>query len=241
MNHSYIEFTVLKSKISPSIAPGHLYINVQIFYSFDPNTIDENGKKGKFKIVTKNSRLKSGSILKFPMDQSNNPITSISVDLYGEEKNLTVEVGCGVISKENLQNLDKESTQTVTVNIFDKAKSDLKLGKIQFMMFVKYLFSSTVPSKEDLLGSESTSRNHNNIYDREVGARSQKISRLVPNNFRFRPINKRVNWDKIRTINIERLVNKNDQVAIESCVDDVLTGDISNEGSFRPHSLLLVN
>jgi hypothetical protein len=56
------------------------------------------------------------------------------------------------------------------------------------------------------------------------------IDTAVPG-FRFRRLSKAVNWNKMRVIDLNRVIEMNDVSTILSCVDDVALGDAAEEGN----------
>jgi hypothetical protein len=55
------------------------------------------------------------------------------------------------------------------------------------------------------------------------------FSTVIPG-FRFRRLSKAVNWNRLRGINVDRVVENNDVKTVLSCIDDIALGDAAEEG-----------
>lgn len=51
----------------------------------------------------------------------------------------------------------------------------------------------------------------------------------IPQGFRFRKLDRGVNWDRIRNLNMERVLKNNDTAMLMSCIDDIALGCLEDE------------
>lgn len=63
------------------------------------------------------------------------------------------------------------------------------------------------------------------------------FNRPIPG-FKFRRLSKAINWHRLRGIDIEKVVERNDIKTLLTCLDDVTVGDAAEEGQLLPRLLL---
>lgn len=57
------------------------------------------------------------------------------------------------------------------------------------------------------------------------------LDKNIPLNFQFKKLNKKINWDRIKGLNLDRIINKTDVATLMTVVDDISKGDISQKGN----------
>ena len=57
--------------------------------------------------------------------------------------------------------------------------------------------------------------------------------------FGFHTLNKSINWERVRTLNLERIEKKTDSKLLLTVLDDVALGAIQPEGNYSTYYLLI--
>lgn len=97
-----------------------------------------------------------------------------------------------------------------------------RIGKVLTSVFVQELYdegnkATTIPRRKNGVQGKD------NYYS--------TLSERPPDDFRFRRLNKAVNWQRLRATDIDRVIQSNNIRSVLSCMDDVAYGDVSNEGN----------
>eukprot|EP00602_Paraphysomonas_sp_CaronLab_P000810 CAMPEP_0185028984 /NCGR_PEP_ID=MMETSP1103-20130426/15084_1 /TAXON_ID=36769 /ORGANISM="Paraphysomonas bandaiensis, Strain Caron Lab Isolate" /LENGTH=891 /DNA_ID=CAMNT_0027563583 /DNA_START=330 /DNA_END=3002 /DNA_ORIENTATION=+ len=123
---------------------------------------------------------------------------------------LTTFIGTGDVNISTLDNKD--------VTYCDVYNNGDRVGKVFY-----YVYISKTYVDNDTSGKPMASKR------REGSVYSEMNQKQVPPGFRFRKLGRRINWDRIRSLNLERVTYTADAPLLLTCLDDVATGDVSQE------------
>jgi len=151
-------------------------IRMQLEASFD----DATSSLSEF------TKLKAGTCFKFPCD---NFITKIIVRLVKDTGDVRVILGEGAIDDLEAFVKKDDVTKTVSTSVHTLGSSGCRIAKIVFKTEYRQMFSDMPRG----MGHE------------EKAQRQDSNHRVLPS-FRFKNLSRKVNWNKIKGINLDRIV-----------------------------------
>lgn len=93
-----------------------------------------------------------------------------------------------------------------------------KVGKVRCLVYV-----------QDRFHKGSQKPKHRRRRTGGPAIREAPERREIPQGFRFRKMDRGINWDRIRNLNMERVVMNSDTAILMSCIDDIALGNLEDE------------
>lgn len=140
-------------------------------------------------------------------------IDEVHMHFYYIDDLLAVEVGSSVYElKKDKQFLSDGSNVEVILPVRVKGSLD-RVGKVMLNISVQAMYEGEAP------------------YDKKPVSRpdASEYNLSIPG-FRFRRLTRSVNWERIRAFHVDRVIQNNDTHCLLACLDDLATGDVSQEG-----------
>lgn len=213
-------------------------------------------KRAEFDDVeeTKVKKLRSGLVIRIPWDDSIKSLTLFVFSLPSTEDSpslppkLTAVVVGGVLldNKDIKLKQQLQLGQDTTIELFHVRKNNggpperVRMGKISCRLklhrgevddqnVLKYRGESRgLPSDDGGNDAPFFIPKVSSASNAGKAADDLQIHR-PPDNFRFQRLARRLNWERLRSLNLEKIVHENDVATLFSCIDDVASGDISQQ------------
>jgi hypothetical protein len=128
---------------------------------------------------------RSGSIFKIPCDNS---IMYIAIRLVNDVGDVRVVLGDGRINELSKLSIDSVEAVTINTSIYSIASSSNRIAKVTFKAEYRQMFSDMkkIPKQQ---------------------SQQEKVNRHVLPSFRFENLSRKINWNKVRGIHLDRLVS----------------------------------
>lgn len=156
-------------------------------------------------------RVSSGSQYCLPWSDS---ITAVSLHFYYIDALLSVEIGSSVYElAQDRKFVSDGSSARVILDIMLKG-SQQRVGKVVCDVSVQNLFDGPGRARRQAPRHETQDQQLN----------------LADPDFRFKRLTRSVNWERVRGLQLDRVVQTADTRSLLACLDDVVCGDVSQEG-----------
>ena len=142
-------------------------------------------------------------------------LSTVSVVLSSVNGPVTTYVGSSNLSTREFTEFDTDDGTTEKNFKLFNSNGD-SVGKVRCLLYVqdRYLRKSQHQRK----------RRTGKPTIKENSRRSE-----IPAGFRFRKLDKAINWDRIRNLDMERVIKHNDATLLMSCIDDFALGNLEDE------------
>ena len=184
----------------------------KLFFQLDAIYIDNNENRKIFTITR--TKLKAKTSCKIPLDDECSVKINIILSQNGEEDTHII-LAKGLLLDVTKDYFRSKQIFQTNADIFS-VTDDRKIGKICFNSEFRSLYSSVEDTR----------------YPRPDKQNSKMDFCIVPqvlNSFRFKKLSGRIKWERLKSLNIERLMDRHDSATLMSFIDDVATGDVSDE------------
>jgi hypothetical protein len=160
-------------------------------------------------------QLKVGAQLAIPWSDR---LDGVRLNYYYIDDQLKMEVGSSSYHIPNERGFSFDEPNRIALDIFPNGGLN-RIGKVLCLLSVEKFYD------------DERDNQHGKVkpVEKKSSSSSFHFDEVVPG-FRFRRLSKAVNWNKIRTMDIDRIIEMNDVSSILSCVNDVALGDATEEG-----------
>lgn len=131
------------------------------------------------------SAFRSGSVFKIPCE---NNIMSIGILLVKDVGDVRVVLGDGRINDLSKLSIDNEEAVTINTSIYSIGSSSNRIAKVTFKAEYRQMFSNM----------KKVPKQH---------SQQEKVNRHVLPSFRFENLSRKINWNKVRAMNLDRIVS----------------------------------
>ena len=178
----YIRLEIVRSKLSRGRVAENETVRIYILAYFEDSTIS----KSDF------CKFKPGTIFKIPCDSL---VKKLSVHLIKDDGDVRTALGAGDVDDIHKLLVKNDGDLLLAASIFPTTSMQQRkrVAKVQFKAQLRRMFVDT--SNADLTKPLS-------------GATTSSSASVVPPNFRFQPLTRKVNWDKVRNLNLDRIVSE---------------------------------
>ena len=198
----YLRLEIIRTKVSKGINLASVRIQIASY-------IDDSNATSPPALLSEICKLKAGTVFKIPCGSS---ILKLVVHLSTDSSDIQIVLGSGAVEDISKLNIDRDSVHMLSAYIFNQAgTSTKKISKVHFKAEYRSFFS-----KNEKVSLTSTDQ-------------KDTSNRLVLPNFRFQQLSRKVNWDKVRSLNLMSITDKTDISSLLSCFNDIVHGDFSAE------------
>ena len=218
----YFRLEILRAKVTKSETgldkdSSRLRVRIQSCFS----------EQDAYPLQSESTKLSPGAAFKIPCEA---PIQKIRVDLLNDGKDFS-QIGTGVVDERELAKLRDEKRSKnepifLSCYIYSVA-NETKIAKIYFKGIFRTLFTDDA-DKNPSRSTIKVSPNKSNRAQKKDTQSDHQDSVILPN-FRFQPLSRHVSWNKVRALNLSRIIDKCDTGSLMSCLADVMNGDVSGE------------
>lgn len=191
-----INFEIIRRKLDRYIVNKYS----KIICSIDSHQNDRNRRNSNRNENENNNQIKkehfyyltSNTIISTPYNQNQN---EIKLNIFVIDGSLTIYLGYCSFQCFNSENNSEEDNQNEIKMSYIIDANNNHIGKIYYTVTISKLYSDQAPKEKN--PSKST-RSRNKFFE---GSKRD----IIPS-FRFQRLGKKVNWDLVRSLNLERFV-----------------------------------
>lgn len=143
-------------------------------------------------------------------------LQKLILQVYQIDGPISVDIGtCTLLLSESERNVLVNMHQTLSDIVVDIASaSNQKLGKVMISIHAQNVYKD----EKDIRNKKS---------EKEEGE-SSLLQIPIPN-FRFQRLSRCINWERIRSLPMDKIILQSDTRCVLSCLKDISTGDTSQE------------
>ena len=210
----FVALELVKVKLAPKFASKSKKIFGYLRGKYETSRLYGNEYKSK------SQRIRERIVLTVPYDLA---LEGIFLHIHEE-----IPLGFGYVTMETLASCLHNSLDIIEMYLLHETTNE-KIGKVYFNIYSDEKranpFISAGLNKEN---NEPTKVQA--FYDRETTSLNHDTTILKPpNDFKFHKLNKQIYWDRIKTMNINKITQNNDIATLFECIEDVSKGDISGK------------
>ena len=207
-------------------------LSKQVLYSPDTKIIgvvEATSSINQLQYRSKSRTVVNGITFSIPLLPN---FSSVKLNLSSVNGPVTTHIGSCLIPKsECLDSNDPDDEPAEKVYKVFNTNED-SVGKVRCLVYIQPRFLKEGGAQQHRHKHKHMQHRHNKHRTRRTGIPVIKeASRRteIPQGFRFRKTDRAIHWDRIRNLNMERVVLNNDTAMLMSCIDDIALGNLEDE------------